>query len=122
MSDQKIINDFFRQYVDRGFKTTVNSVKLNPTHTEVHKRTIFEACNSLLNNGINFWTEVRLKCGRIPDIVAPTHITPFIEILSSETVEDFLTTKGSTYETMGVPMKSVKLIQATEKWDEKALF
>tara|TARA_B100000287_G_scaffold406182_1_gene430412 strand:+ start:3559 stop:3927 length:369 start_codon:yes stop_codon:yes gene_type:complete len=122
MTEQEIINDFFRKYVDRGFKTTINAVKLNPGHTEEHKRTIFEACNSLLNNGIPFWTEVRLKCGRIPDIVAPTHVTPFIEILSSETVEDFRTTKGPTYETMGVPIKSVKLIETTPIWDEKCLF
>ena len=58
MTDQKIINDFFRNYVDKGFKYVQNSVKLNPQHTDAHRRTTFEACNVLVQNGIPFWPEI----------------------------------------------------------------
>ena len=43
----------------------------------------------LLQEGIPFYTEVRLTCGCIPDIVCPTHIAPFIEVFSSETMQMF---------------------------------
>ena len=42
-----------------------------------------------LASTVPFYTEVRLSCGCIPDIVCPTHISPFIEVLSSETMQMF---------------------------------
>ena len=88
-ADQKTVNDFFRNYVDRGYKNPMNAVRLNVDHTDAHRRTIFEVCNALLDEKIPFWTEVRLKCGCIPDVVAPTHVVPIIEVLSSETEKQF---------------------------------
>ena len=88
-TDQTTINDFMRNYVDKSFTAPMNAVRLSADHTDAHRRTIFEVCNTLLSHNIPFFTEVRLKCGTIPDIVCPTHIVPFIEVLSSETQEMF---------------------------------
>ena len=96
-SDQRIVNDFMREYVDRSYKVPMNAVRLSAEHTDAHRRMIFEVCNYLLSQGIPFYTEVRLKCGCIPDVVAPTHITPFIEVLSTETMEMFEELKLSKY-------------------------
>ena len=87
--EQKIVNDFFRSYVNPMYKNPMNVVRLNSEHTEEHRRAIFECCNALLSHGIPFWTEVRLTCGCIPDIVCPTHIKPIIEVLCSETPQMF---------------------------------
>ena len=95
--DQAVINEFMREYVDRSYKTPMNAVRLNVDHTDAHRRTIFEVCNALLQEKIPFFTEVRLKCGTIPDIVCPTHVVPFIEVLSSETIEMFEDLKLAKY-------------------------
>jgi hypothetical protein len=94
---QSEINEFMRKYADRSFKTPMNAVRLNSEHTDAHRRTIFEVCNALLAEGIPFYTEVRLTCGCIPDIVTPTHIVPFIEVLSSETMQMFVDLKLHKY-------------------------
>lgn len=94
---QATINEFMREYVDRSYKTPMNAVRLNVDHTDAHRRTIFEVCNALLQEKIPFFTEVRLKCGTIPDIVCPTHVVPFIEVLSSETIEMFEDLKLAKY-------------------------
>jgi len=75
----------------------MNTVRLNSEHTDEHRRAIFECCNALLAEGIPFWTEVRMKCGCIPDIVCPTHVKPMIEVLSSETMEMFRDLKLDKY-------------------------
>ena len=82
--------------MDRSYKTPMNAV-INVDHTDAHRRTIFEVCNALLQEKIPFFTEVRLKCGTIPDIVCPTHVVPFIEVLSSETIEMFEDLKLAKY-------------------------
>jgi hypothetical protein len=87
--DQEIVNVFFRQYVDRGYKAVMNAVRLSAEHTDEHRRCIFDVCNTLLKAGVPFWTEVRLQCGCIPDVVCPTHIKPIIEVLCSETPQMF---------------------------------
>jgi len=110
--DQKTINGFFRNYVDNGYKNPMNSVRLNKDHTDAHRRTIFEVCNSLLSLGIPFWTEVRLTCGCIPDVVCPTHVKPFIEILSSETEDDFVNFKLHRYPSDLRSRKSFILVDA----------
>jgi len=94
---QAMINEFMREYVDRSYKAPMNAVRLNVDHTDAHRRTIFEVCNALLQEKIPFFTEVRLKCGTIPDIVCPTHVVPFIEVLSSETIEMFEDLKLAKY-------------------------
>ncbi len=88
-SDQKTVNEFMRKYADRAYRTPMNAVRLSAEHTDEHRRAIFEVCNMLLQEGIPFYTEVRLTCGCIPDIVCPTHIAPFIEVFSSETMQMF---------------------------------
>lgn len=96
-ADQYKVNNFMRDYVDRSFKAPMNAVRLNVDHTDAHRRTIFEVCNALLSHNIPFFTEVRLKCGTIPDIVCPTHVVPFIEVLSSETPQMFEDLKLDKY-------------------------
>lgn len=87
--DQATVNEFFRHYVNPNFKTVMNAVRLSAEHTDEHRRSIFECCNALIKAGVPFWTEVRLNCGCIPDIVCPTHIKPIIEVLCSETPQMF---------------------------------
>jgi len=111
-SDQKIVNDFFREHVERAYKNPMNSVRLNVDHTNDHRVRIFEICNVLIDNKIPFWTEVRLKNGCIPDIVAPTHVVRFIEVLGTETPEDFLRNKFHKYESFGFSKKDFLLIDA----------
>jgi hypothetical protein len=86
---QSEINEFMRKYADRSYKTPMNAVRLSAEHTDAHRRAIFNVCNILLKEGIPFYTEVRLTCGCIPDIVCPTHVVPFIEVLGTETMQMF---------------------------------
>lgn len=111
-SDQKIVNDFFREHVERAYKNPMNSVRLNVDHTNDHRVRIFEICNVLIDKKIPFWTEVRLKNGCIPDIVAPTHVVRFIEVLGTESPDDFLQNKFHKYESSGFSRKDFLLIDA----------
>ena len=120
-SDQKTINDFMRSYVDRSYKNPINCVRLNSEHTDAHRRMIFEVCNSLLKQAIPFYTEVRLKCGCIPDIVCPTHIRPFIEVLSSETIEMFRDLKLAKYP-KEFTEKSFIFVDANKNFEEDLLW
>ena len=122
MDEQVIINDFFRDYVDQSFKYVQNSVKLNPQHTEKHRRTMFEVCNVLVKHNIPFWTEVHLQMRCIPDIIAPTHITPIIEIMSTETLDKFEKTKFPMYNAMGFNRHHLKFIDANNEFNELDLF
>ena len=119
--EQKVINTFFRRYVDRSYKNPQNAVRLNSEHTDSHRRTIFEVCNSLLSMGVPFWTEVRLNCGCIPDIVCPTHVKPFIEVLSSETENDFEEKKLHKYPSELRDRKHFILIDASLPYDERSM-
>ena len=96
-ADQMIVNRFFRDYVDSSFKNPMNCIRLNTEHTDEHRRGIFEVCNALNKNAIPFWTEVRLNCGCIPDVICPTHIKQIIEVLCTETPEMFFELKLSKY-------------------------
>ena len=126
--EQAIVNDFMRDYVDRSFKTPMNAVRLNVDHTDAHRRTIFEVCNALLSHNIPFFTEVRLKCGTIPDIVCPTHVVPFIEVLSSETPEMFEDLKLDKYPEEfrerynSGKLKSFILIDAAKTFSQEMIF
>jgi hypothetical protein len=123
-----MVNDFMRDYVDRSFKTPMNAVRLNVDHTDAHRRTIFEVCNALLSHNIPFFTEVRLKCGTIPDIVCPTHVVPFIEVLSSETPEMFEDLKLDKYPEefreryKSGKLKSFILIDAAKTFSQEMIF
>jgi hypothetical protein len=126
--EQAMVNDFMRDYVDRSFKTPMNAVRLNVDHTDAHRRTIFEVCNALLSHNIPFFTEVRLKCGTIPDIVCPTHVVPFIEVLSSETPEMFEDLKLDKYPEEfrerynSGKLKSFILIDAAKTFSQEMIF
>lgn len=95
--DQQKINDFTRNYVDRSYRMVLNAVRLSSQHTDQHRRMIFEVCDCLLKLGVPFYTEVKLRCGCIPDICVPTYIVPFIEVLSSETPQMFESLKLHKY-------------------------
>lgn len=119
--EQKEVNDFFRSYVDTlRYKNPMNSIRLNVDHTDEHRRTIFEVCNALIEERIPFWTEVRLKCGCIPDIVCPTNVKPIIEVLSSETVEDFYQKKHHKYPPE-LQNNSIILVDAKKKFEIKEI-
>ena len=49
-SDQKIVNDFFREHVNRSYKNPMNSVRMNVDHTFEHRERIFQICNHLIDN------------------------------------------------------------------------
>jgi hypothetical protein len=126
--DQRIINEFARNYVNSSYKMTLNAVRLSADHTDAHRRAIFEVCNSLLEVGIPFFTEVHLLCGCIPDIVAPTHVTPFIEVLCTETPEMFEDLKLHRYPIEfqtrynSGRLKSFTLVNALAPFNKELLF
>jgi len=93
MNQQETINNFFREYVDRSFKTCKDHIKPSEQHTKEHFLRICEVCFVLKKLNIPFFTEVRLKCGLIPDIVTPTHILKIIEVMSSEDYTKFMEKK-----------------------------
>ncbi len=109
-SDQKIVNDFFREHVNRSFKNPMNSVRMNVDHTFEHRERIFQICNHLIDNKIPFWTEVRLNNGCIPDIVTPTHVITFIEVFGTETLDDFKSNKLAKYQGSGFELSDFKFI------------
>lgn len=94
---QRTINDWWREYGDPMFKPDWNKIKLSRANTYEHNLRVCEICITLLELGVPFATEVRLKCGARPDIIAPTHIQPIIEVLWSETNKDFVTKKAHKY-------------------------
>lgn len=121
-AEQKEVNDFFREYVDTvRYKNPMNSVRLNVDHTDEHRRMIFEICNALIAEKIPFWTEVRLKCGCIPDIVCPTNVKPIIEVLSSETEKDFYEKKHHKYP-QELQRGSIALVSAHKEFQIKEVF
>lgn len=118
--EQRKVNLFFREYVDLSFKNPMNCIRLNSEHTDEHRNSIYEVCTTLLKSGIPFWTEVRLSCGCIPDIVCPTHIKPIIEVLCTETIEMFNELKKDKY-----PIalhKSFIFIDANVPFEEKMIW
>jgi hypothetical protein len=82
---------------------------------------IFEVCNALIAENIPFWTEVRLKCGCIPDIVCPTNVKPIIEVLSSETEKDFYEKKHHKYP-QELQRSSIVLVSAHKEFQIKEIF
>mgnify|MGYP000087183501 FL=1 len=114
-SDQKTVNDFFREHVDRSFKNPMNSVRMNVDHTFDHRERIFQICNHLIDNKIPFWTEVRLNNGCIPDIVTPTHVVTFIEVFGTETLDDFKSNKLSKYQGAGFDLADFKFVDTNSE-------
>lgn len=126
--DQQVINAFMRDYVDSSYNVPMNAVRLNVDHTPQHRETIFRVCEALLTMGVPFFTEVRLKCGCIPDVVCPTYdVAPFIEVLSSETLEMFEELKLHKYPVeyqdrfKSGRLKSFIFVDANEEFSERCL-
>ncbi len=94
---QKEVNDWWRIHGDTSYKPDWGKIKLSVANTREHNLRVCEICISLLEMGLPFATEARLKTGVRPDIVAPTHVKPIIEVLWSETNEDFLSNKSDKY-------------------------
>ena len=120
--DQKIVNSFFREHVDRGYKNPMNSIRLNSEHTKEHRERICEVCNHLIENKIPFWTEVRLNNGCIPDIVTPTHVVTFIEVFGTETIDDFYERKLTKYEASGFNVNDFVFVDASTKLEKEKLW
>ena len=97
MSEQKVVNDWWRTHGDPMFKPDWNKIKLSKGNTVEHNMRVATVCIELLHMGIPFATEARLKCGTRPDIICPTHVQPIIEVLWSETKDDFLSKKADKY-------------------------
>ena len=97
MKTQQKVNDWWREHGDKMFAADWNKIKLSSANTREHNLRVCEICITLLEMGIPFATEVRLNSGVRPDIIAPTHIRPIIEVLWSETKEDFLKKKADKY-------------------------
>ena len=114
-ADQKIVNDFFREHVNRSYKNPMNSVRMNVDHTFEHRERIFQICNHLIDNRIPFWTEVRLNNGCIPDIVTPTHVVTFIEVFGTETLDDFKSNKLAKYQGAGFGLSDFKFIDTSSE-------
>ena len=93
MSDQKKINDFVRQHVDKGQVIHWNSLKFTGTSKE-HQDMVYNICWYLYQHDIPFATEVSFKSKYNPDIICPTWIKPIIEVRHSEndkrTLEKFV--------------------------------
>jgi len=91
---QKELNDWSREHLDPMFKPHWGVIKLSKGNTYEHNLRVCEVALTLLEHDIPFCTEARLKCGTRPDIVAPTHVLPYIEVLFSETKDDFFAKKA----------------------------
>ena len=94
---QKQVNDWWRIHGDTSYKPDWGKIKLSVANTREHNLRVCEICITLLEMGLPFATEARLKTGVRPDIVAPTHVKPIIEVLWSETNEDFLSNTSDKY-------------------------
>lgn len=94
---QKEVNDWWRIHGDTSYKPDWGKIKLSVANTREHNLRVCEICITLLEMGLPFATEARLQTGVRPDIIAPTHVKPIIEVLWSETNEDFLSNKSDKY-------------------------
>ena len=117
---QKIVNDWWREHGDKMHKPLWGAIRLSTANTREHNLRVCEICCTLLEYGIPFATEVRLNTGVRPDIVAPTHVLPIIEVLWSESKQDFLDKKSHKYSDSW--KKRGILHDAKETYVEKMIF
>jgi hypothetical protein len=118
--EQKQLNDWWREHGDKMHKPLWGAIRLSAANTREHNLRVCQVCCTLIEHGLPFATEVRLKNGVRPDIVAPTHVVPIIEVLWSETKEDFLTKKAPKYPDS--LQKQWILHDAKLDYDEKSIF
>src|SRR3990167_6385519 len=85
---QKIMfkaHEFVRKYCDYGYRIDWDVIKFSKADSSQHNLMVASICDWLLRNNIPFLTQMRFKTGYKPDILAPTHIKPIIEVRASET-------------------------------------
>lgn len=117
---RKILNDWARAYADPMFKVDWGKIKLSKANTKEHNLRVCEICCTLIEHEIPFATEVRLKCGARPDIICPTHVQPIIEVLHSETKEDFAKLKADKYPSQ---LRGKWILHLTsEEYNEEMIF
>jgi hypothetical protein len=94
---QKTLNDWWRQHGDDMHRPAWGVIKLSAGNTYEHNMRVAQICIYLLHNGIPFATEAILRYNVRPDIICPTHVCPIIEVLWSESKEDFVEKKAGKY-------------------------
>lgn len=105
--------------MDPAFKNPINTIRLSAENTREHNMQVAKACIILLENGVPFYTEVRLKCGLRPDILCPSHVKQIIEVLHSETPEMFVEKKFNK-----LPQElrgEYILLDSHEEWPERVI-
>jgi hypothetical protein len=117
---QKRINDWWREHGDKMHKPLWGAIRLSAANTREHNIRVCEICCTLMEHGIPFATEVRLNTGVRPDIVAPTHVLPIIEVLWSESKQDFIDKKSDKYPSS--LQKKWILHDAKTEYFEKSVF
>lgn len=84
LKQQRKINDFSRQYLDKSVVLHWNRIK--PTGTSYdHFLRVCRICWYLHTHNIPYCTESKFVSGYEPDIICPTYIKPIIEVRHSET-------------------------------------
>jgi len=96
MNQTRKFKNFFNEYVAPLQKICLNHVKFTSGGL-LHKRKVAVICAYLSSSGVDFATEVKLKCGKIPDILYPDHIKPIIEVMDSEDLRKFDEKKKMNY-------------------------
>ena len=94
--EQRKINNFVRKYANHFFKYHLNHIIPTGTSPE-HLAMVSEICQHLYFKGIPYITEFKMRSGVTPDIVLPTHVKRIIEVLHSETIDDFNLKKRMKY-------------------------
>ena len=117
---QQKVNDWWREHGDKMYKPLWGAIRLSSANTREHNIRVCEICCTRLEYGIPFATEARLSTGVRPDIVAPTHVLPIIEVLWSESKEDFLEKKADKYPSS--LQKKWILHNAKDEYIEKSIF
>lgn len=110
-------SQFTREYASPSFRVDWDKVKFTGTSKE-HQDMVYEICWWLYKNNIPFATEVRFKTGYRPDIIAPTHVKPIIEVRHSEDEEKTRSKFGN------IPVdlhNKIIYVDASEEFDEKLI-
>jgi len=117
---QQEVNKWARENLDPMFRPHWGAIKVSKANTYEHNLMVCKVALALLDEGIPFCTEARLKCGTRPDIIAPTHIRQYIEVLWSETPEDFYAKKA--HKMPEELLRGVLFVDAAKDFEPKMLW
>jgi hypothetical protein len=120
---RKAMNNFVREHLDSSFRGHWDVIRLSRANTAEHNMRVCEIAIALMDEGIPFMTEARLRCGTRPDLVVPPGFLPggcYIEVLHSETEADFRKNKAGKMpeELLG----GVIFIHTSEPFEPKMLW